>query len=1039
MNASSAHAIVDASERVHPGFVRPGNETALPTFDVATAPRAPASLAQRPERLAMRRSLRIGVFSLLAAAGLVPAIVARAADAPPQWIWSRKQAGEQDVVYFHKTFELKNKPKSAHLAAACDNSAVVFLNGEPVADSMDWSNPVGADVADKLNVGANVLSVKAANSGGPAGFLLKLNLESPRGERTTISTDASWLASSESPKGDWKKRDFVPKGWGRAVSVGIWGEPPWGRVALDEAHAPSATPAEELTLPKGFRAELLYSVPRGLQGSWVCMTNDPKGRLIVSDQSGSLFRVTVGHSASETKIEKIDLPIGQAQGLLFAFASLYVTVNGDAAQGSGFYRVRDTDGDDRFDEVKLLKKFDGGGEHGPHGIRLGPDGKLYVIAGNFTKVPAGTDPNSPLRNYAEDQLLPRNPDGNGFATGVMAPGGWIARTDKDGAHWEIFCAGFRNPYDIDFNADGEIFTYDADMEWDVGTPWYRPTRVNHGVSGAEFGWRYGTGKWPAYYPDSVGAVADIGLGSPTGIVFGTGAKFPERYQRALFICDWTYGKLYALHLQSVGATYTASFETFVAGKGLPLTDVIVNTDGALYFTVGGRNTQSGLYRVSYDGTESTAAAPKPIDSAAAKARAARRTLEEYQLRQDRAAVDVLWPYLNSQDRALRYAARVALERQDLGQWKSRALAETKTDARIQALLALTRTGDKSLQADVLARLNALPFEQLTEEQFLDALRVYGLAFIRLGGSSPEAAKAVAARLGPLFPSGSEFVNRELTKVLVYVDAPGIVERAMSQLQASQTQQDQMFYIFVLRTARHDWTVPLRRAYFGWINLADAKYVGGASFKNFLKKIRSDAVETLSDNEKTALKDVLEGHNQSQAVRLETTRQFVHNWQTSDLAPMLDQASHGRSFEKGRLAFEAAQCLKCHRFGNEGGSTGPDITGVGNRFDAAYILESLVLPSRTISDQYQGSVFSLRDGKILTGRVLSEDAKHVVVRTDPFALKPVEVAKSEIEERQPSKVSEMPQGLINILTKEEILDLIAYLRSGGSRQDKAFLK
>ena len=984
----------------------------------------------------MRASKQFHVLGLLVAtAWLFPAVAVNAADAPPQWIWTRMPVGEQDVAYFHKTFELKEKPKSAHLAVACDNHAVVYLNGELVAESNEWSSPTGADVTDKLRPGPNVFAVKAENAGGPAGFLLRLST----GPRTALATDPSWLAAADAPKGDWKQRDFVPQGWARAVSVGTWGDQPWGRVTLDDAHAPSATPAEELTLPKGFRAELLYSVPRGLQGSWVCMTHDPKGRLITSDQSGSLYRVTVGASASETKVEKLDVRIGQAQGLLYAFDSLYVTVNGSAAQGSGFYRVRDTDGDDRFDEVKLLKKFDGGGEHGPHGIRLGPDGKLYVIAGNFTKVPAGTDPNSALRNFAEDQLLPRNPDGNGFATGVMAPGGWIARTDRDGTRWELFCGGFRNPYDIDFNTDGELFTYDADMEWDVGTPWYRPTRVNHAVSGAEFGWRYGTGKWPAYYPDSVGAVADIGLGSPTGVTFGTGAKFPDRYQRALYICDWTYGKLYALHLQPAGASYTATFETFVSGKPLPLTDVVVNPDGALYFTVGGRNTQSGLYRVTYEGVEPTRPAPPLTDPAAAKARATRRMLEQYHVRQDPAAVETLWPYLNSPDRALRYAARVALERQDVSQWKARALAETKPQVRIQALLALTRTGDKTVQADVLARLGALPFEQLTEEQFLDAVRVYGLAFIRLGGNSPEAAKSVAARLGPLFPSGSELINRELTKLLVYVDAPGIVERAMSQFQAAQTQQDQMFYVFVLRTARNGWTIPLRRSYFAWINLADAKYAGGASFKGFLKKIRADAIETLSAADKAALNDVLERHDPSQAVRLETTRQFVHNWQISDVAPLLDQAARGRSFEKGRRAFEAAQCLKCHRFQNEGGSTGPDLTGVGNRFDAAYILESLVLPSKTMSDQYQGTVLSLRDGRIVTGRVLSEDPKKLLVRTDPFALKPVEVARSDIEEREPSRVSEMPQGLINILTKEEILDLIAYLRSGGNPQDRAFSK
>src|SRR5688572_3754468 len=128
------------------------------------------------------------------------------------------------------------------------------------------------------------------------------------------------------------------------------------------------------------------------------MAPDPKGRLIVSDQDGSLYRVTVGKTADDTKVEKIDLNIGMAQGLLWALDSLYVVVNGGAAQGSVLYRVRDTNGDDKLDDVKLLKRFEGGGEHGPHAVRLGPDGKLYVIGGNFTKVPAGIEPSSPHRN-----------------------------------------------------------------------------------------------------------------------------------------------------------------------------------------------------------------------------------------------------------------------------------------------------------------------------------------------------------------------------------------------------------------------------------------------------------------------------------------------------------------------------------------------------------------------------------------------------------------------------------------------------------------
>ena len=153
--------------------------------------------------------------------------------------------------------------------------------------------------------------------------------------------------------------------------------------------------------------------------------------------------------------------------------------------------MRDTNGDDRFDEVKLLRKLEGGGEHGVHAILLSPDGKsLYVVCGNMTKLTDYDSSRVPL-DWSEDHLLPRLWDGNGFMKGVLGPGGWIARIDPDGKNWELVAVGFRNEFDAAFNRHGELFAYDADMEWDINTPWYRPTRINHVISGAEFGWRSG--------------------------------------------------------------------------------------------------------------------------------------------------------------------------------------------------------------------------------------------------------------------------------------------------------------------------------------------------------------------------------------------------------------------------------------------------------------------------------------------------------------------------------------------------------------------
>src|SRR6185437_1943701 len=329
------------------------------------------------------------------------------------------------------------------------------------------------------------------------------------------------------------------------------------------------------------------------------MTPDPKGRLIVSGQYGPLFRVTLGKDASDTKVEKLDIPIGESQGLLWAFDSLYVTVNGKGidGHGAGLYRVKSPDGE-TFEKPELLIKLNDGGEHGPHTIRLGPDNKLYIVAGNFTNLPKGLAPTSPVKDYQEDQLTPRDPDGNGFATGRMAPGGWIIRCDQNGKNPELFCAGFRNPYCMDFNTDGELFVWDADMEWDIGAPWYRPTRICMGYSGGEYGWRFGTGKWPAYFEDSLPPVVNTGLGSPTGVVFGTGAKFPAKFQNALFGEDWAYGKILVFYTAPQGAGYSSTFETFIEGKAFDPTAMTINHNGAMYFTIGGRRKQSGLYRLT---------------------------------------------------------------------------------------------------------------------------------------------------------------------------------------------------------------------------------------------------------------------------------------------------------------------------------------------------------------------------------------------------------------------------------------------------------
>jgi putative heme-binding domain-containing protein len=986
------------------------------------------------------------------------------ATSEPRWIWGAEQSRNNEVFHFRKTFEtfIENKRedvRAATLWGTCDNEMVVYLNGKKVAESSQWERGTVVDVQRFLEPGRNILAVRGRNTDGMAGLILRLTITKSDGKKVVVVTDNTWKTTSEADK-TWETLAFDDSSWKPVHVVGNLGMQPWGNVPGADGKGPQATAADQLTVLPGFKIELLHSVPKAEQGSWVSMTPDPKGRLIVSGQDGPMFRVTPGEKPADLKIEPIKIPLGHAQGLLWAYDSLYVTVNGRGigGNGSGLYRVTDSDGDDQLDKIEKLTQINGAGEHGPHATRVGPDGKIYLVAGNFTKLPTPMSPQAPHRNWAEDLLLPRNPDGGGHDPNIMAPGGWIARTDKDGKMWEVVCAGLRNTYDIDFNSDGELFTFDSDMEWDTGTPWHRPIRVNLAVSGGEYGWRNGTGKWPDYYPDSLGTVVNTGLGSPTGVEFGKGAKFPEKYQRAFFIQDWSYGKIYAVHMAPEGAGYRGWFEPFVAGKAFPVTDIVINKDGAMYITVGGRGTQSGLYRVTYVGNESTAPAQPVVDAAAKEAREIRHKLESFHGRADDGAVSFAWDYLNSQDRYLRYAARVAIEWQPMSQWQDKALSETRPTASINALIGLIRANaqsptdkyptsaqvpveykvaDTALRPRIIEALNRLNLKALSEEQLLEATRAYSLAFIRLGKPSEEERKAVLGRVEGLYPAQAAFVNRELAQLLVYLESPTVIAKSMGLLQSAPTQEDQLHYVLVLRVVKNGWTMDQRKAYFSWLAHADKNYKGGASFKRFLTRIKDDALKTMEPADRDTIEAFLKAGERVEVVTVTKPRQFVRNWQMQDLLPVIDQATTGRDFARGKEALAVAQCLTCHRFGQEGGATGQDLTGVGNRFSPADVLEAILVPSKVISDQYQTTEISTKDKDFVVGRIESEDDEKVEVRTHPLSPETVTVMKKNITRRQPSKISIMPTGLIDVLEQDEILDLIAYIRSAGDPKDKAF--
>lgn len=985
---------------------------------------------------------------------LILALGASLASANPSWIWSSSQPKANDRISIQKTFKIPAGGVSiAKLEFTCDNGATAFLNGKKVMVNPDWQQPSSIDLTDDLKIGTNILKFDATNKGGTAGFVARLTLKDKNGKTAVIESGSDWQAM---PQGTKK--------WIPATVLAKYGDGPWNRV-LDAPSAPTPQPAsgKVVTLP-GFEAELLYTVPKSQQGSWVAMTVDPQGRLITGDQYGGLYRVTV--DGKETKVERLNTKVQGAHGLCYVFDSLYLLKN-EQKGTRGLYRLRDTNKDGQYDEEKLLREFKGGGEHGLHSIIPGPNGNsLYLVFGNHTNEPKPLDRSRAARVWSEDHLLPRMWDGNGHARGKLAPGGFILKTDPDAKEIEMISYGFRNPFDAAFDQNGELFAYDADMEWDLGSPWYRPTRVYHSVSGLDAGWRSGTGKWPNHYPDTLPPAADIGPGSPTGVVMGTGAKFPAKYQRALYINDWTYGTMYAVHLTPDGGGFKSTVEEFVSGRPLPLTDVIIHPkDGHMYFMVGGRRTQSALYRVSYTGSESTAPASAPKTTTESILRKELEALHSESL--SPAELQKVIANLGHSDRFVRFAARVALEKTITSKGKipkSLTVSNENPWKVIEAVVAIARTGKKEDQKGCLMILGGLNPKSLTRDQLLGWLRAHSLLFTRMG--PPENPKEIIKRLLPLYPSGDNLTDRDLTELLIFLGEPSVVPTAL-QLMAtakddhteltnegvlarnsryasaarathqSRPNLQQYSLLFLLRNAKAGWTPELRQTYFSWFPRATS-WKGGNSLRKFIENIRKEALANIAPESEKAALDQVSKTPPAAAVNAAPAKGPGRAWTVKDSVAELEKRKTGRDFKRGKELYHASACASCHRMAGEGGGIGPDLTGSGNRYTLGDLMENIIEPSKVISDQYGSETIVKKDGSKILGRVGAEDDQSISLMTNPFAPESlIKIPLKDVKSREAYPFSMMPPGLINTMSPDELANLVAYLMSGGNPDHAAF--
>lgn len=812
--------------------------------------------------------------------------------------------------------------------------------------------------------------------------------------------------------------------------------------------AEEATPAEKIEIHEGFAVERVLSVPREL-GSWVAFCFDARGRIYASDQGPRLFRITpppIG-AAAEPIVEVVSDVWGHSQGMAFISGALYSIQHGDhhpdRFRPDVLLRIRDSDGDDRLDAAETLIEFpratgDAANwyEHSYHAVIPGPDGQsIYLVSGDRNGLPDDRTRTPKLWNRDSWEYP---------FTDAPFCGGWVARADLDGKNLEVVCMGLRNCYDLAFDRQGDLFTFDSDLENDFGLPNYRPTAIRQILSGSDSGWGGRAGEmlwsWKPDWEEIQPPILDIGPGSPTGICFGHDAAFPSRYREALFACDWSYGRMFAIHLEPDGATHSAESEPFLSAQGLPIADVAVSpTDHALYFLTGGRGTQSGLYRVTATNVSEAATNPAAPDDATTALRNLRISLEHFHGQVDPAAVAAAWSNLGHADRAIRAAARAALEWQPVETWSARALAESSPRTGLQALLSHARVtaGDKSLQPEILESLARFDFPSLSPDEQTWYLRILTISASRHGMFPPQAAAKLIATLEPALPSTDRRVNEGIVALCAALKSPSFIPPTLDLLEAARAQEEQVNYVRALVASAPfaAWTPALRERFLHLALDRVPNWKGGFTARAVRDSLLHQMIAMLPPEEQALHAARIETARRPAAVLPATSRAFVQKWTLEDLVAETDQATepgaekHGDA-ANGRKLYAAAACIVCHSFQGEGGRAGPELTTAARRYSTRDLLENILEPSRVINEQYALQQYVMSDGKAFTGRTVNMAGDTVMVATNPNDPGGSEVRFDihDLESSAPSKVSFMPEGLLDTLTRDEIRDLLAYLRS-----------
>jgi len=787
--------------------------------------------------------------------------------------------------------------------------------------------------------------------------------------------------------------------------------------------APLLAPQDRLQVPEGFVVERLHTLGPG-EEPYLALTSG--GSACVAASAHALWRIELDLAPDRpsARVERLDLPLAGVTGLCFdprgEISTVYAVQNDPDGATSAFLRLTDTDGDERLDRVERLRTFEGGGPQGLHAVVLGPEEALYLVGGPGVFPP----PEAVLawgRSFLPVGRLPvatQTVDLEGVAPRRF-PSGWVARTDREGARWDLVAVGLAEARDLAFRGPGKPVLVDADPLDERGLPWALPARLLPLAERADFGFRPGAARWPEWFPDGIQGTP-LDLLAPGALVATEDLDFPEAYREGVLAADPLGGRVLALVPEGAGWRV----EELLRGRPLAVRGLAAGPGRSLLLSTDGDD--AGLLRVRWTGAPAAGHGGSYAPLGEAFGELCARVQED-------PAEAVPW----LEDEGLPFhpgqTARMALETVPFARW-SALLTEVEPRTRAVLELACARVARPKHVAELLARLAAEPLVPASAPEgdaralALSRARTLELALLR-APPPPEVRARLAETLLAAFPSGAAALDAQLGVLLASLPeaAARFVPLAAERCARGTDPAEAFRWAFLARQSSEGWTSRTRRHVFNWLYGAQLGSGGGRAVPLYLAALRDDLAAGLDPEARTDLGPLAEPPPELGATYA-SARRSVRAWTLEELLPAAGELEAGRDLERGRALLAEARCLACHRVEGQGGSRGPELVGLGARATPRGLLARLLHPPDGGSELWRDTVLTTRDGRRHVGRVVGRDEGGVRLRERYGIRAVVRYDAEDLAEEARAPLSPMPAGLLDGLTREEVLDLVAFLRT-----------